>query len=121
MTVLIMLLGILIAAIGILCMVRPGTFKKLIEFWGKGNRIYLAGVLRLVFAVIFLLGAQEARLTGVILAMGILFIIGGVSIFAMGAEKSQSIIRHYYDLSEPKLRILSAIPIVLGILIIYSV
>ena len=71
------LVGVICVAVGILYMLRPDVTKRLMEFFKKGSRMYLAGVMRLALAVVFLIGADRCRHKWVIVGFGILFLISG--------------------------------------------
>ena len=113
-------LGIVIVVVGIVYLLRPDVMKWLIEFLKQGKRIYLAGLIRLALAVIFLLGARECDITWVIVVFGILFLIGGVLIFILGPEKLRRILDWYQKQSVLLLRVLAVIALAIGAIIIYS-
>ena len=70
-------LGILIALIGIVYLLRPELIKCSMNFFKKGKRIYFPGVLRFALAIVFFLGARECRYFWVIFASGMIFLTGG--------------------------------------------
>ena len=113
-------LGIVFIAISIVLLLKPGIVKSLMEFFKKGKRIYLAGIARLVLAVIFLLAARDCDITWLIAAFGILFLISGISIFMLGPEKCKSIIDWFQKQSLLFIRIIAIIPLALGAVIIYA-
>ena len=113
-------LGIVIVVVGIVYLLRPDVMKWLIEFLKQGKRIYLAGLIRLALAVIFLLGARECDITWVIVVFGILFLIGGVLIFILGPEKLRRILDWYQKQSVLLLRVLAVLALAIGAIIIYS-
>lgn len=120
MKVVILILGVLIGAVGIVLLLRPDIMKRFMEFFKQGKRIYLAALLRLALAVIFLLGARECDITWVIAVLGILFLISGLLILILGPEK----IRRLFDWCEKQpvllLRVMSLIALAIGAIIIYS-
>ena len=120
MDIIIRSLGIVIVVVGIVYLLRPDVMKWLLEFFKKGKRIYLAGLLRLALAVIFLLGARECDITWVIVVFGILFLMGGVLIFILGPEKLRRILDWYQKQSVLFLRVLAVIALAIGAVIIYS-
>jgi len=120
MDIIIRSLGIVIVVVGIVYLLRPDVMKWLIEFLKQGKRIYLAGLIRLALAVIFLLGARECKHFWVILAFGILFLIGGLLIFILGPEKLRRILDWYQKQSVLLLRVLAVIALAIGAIIIYS-
>ena len=120
MDIVIQSLGIVIVLVGVVYLLRPDVMKWLMEFFKQGKRIYLAGLIRLALAVIFLLGARECKHFWVILAFGILFLIGGVLIFILGPEKIRRILDWYQKQSALLLRVIAVIALAIGAVIIYS-
>jgi len=121
MLILIKLIGIVIIGFGIIFLVSPNTMRQYMLFCEKGKRVYIAGVLRILFGVIFLLAASQSRLAGVIVTLGILFIIAGVTIFILRLDKIKTMLKWYYGRSLLVLRLITLIPIAIGALILYSV
>ncbi len=120
MDIVIKIIGIVIAAAGIVYLLKPDVMKWLMKFFKQGNRIYFAGLLRLVLAVIFLLAARECDITWVIVLFGILFLIGGLLIFVLGPQKIRWILDWYQKQSVLFLRLLALIALAIGAIIIYS-
>ena len=115
-------LGIVIVVVGIVYLLRPDVMKWLIEFLKQGKRIYLAGLIRLALAVIFLLraGSPECEIRWVIAVFGILFLIGGLLIFILGPQKIRRILDWYQKQSVLLLRVLAVLALAIGAIIIYS-
>ena len=113
-------LGILIALMGIVYLLRPEFIKRLMNFFKKGKRIYLPGVLRFALAIVFFLGARECRYFWVIFASGMIFLTGGLLIFTLGPERIRRILD--WDQDQPILvfRIIALIVLAFGAIIIYS-
>ncbi len=120
MQIVIQIVGIVIIIAAIVYLLKPGVMKRLMEFFKQGKRIYFAGLIRLVLAVVFLLGARECDITWVIAAFGILFLISGLLIFILGLEKLKSIIDWYQKQSVLLLRVVAVIALAIGGVIIYS-
>jgi hypothetical protein len=113
-------LGIVFAVIGIVFLLRPDVMKWLMEFFKKGKRIYLAGLLRFVLGVIFLLGARDCVSKPIIAALGILFLISALLIFTLRLEKLKSMIDWYQKRTLLLLRVMAIITLAIGAIIIYS-
>jgi len=113
-------IGMLISLMGIVYLLRPDIIKKLMVFLKKGKRIYLAGILRLALAVIFLVAARECRYPWIIFVSGIIFLAGGLLIFLLGSEKIRKILDWYQEQSTPIFRVIAIIVLVFGIIIILS-
>ena len=113
-------LGIIFVIVGILHLLRPDILKRVMEFFKKGKRIYFAGLIRLVLAVIFLLGARECDKTWLIVVLGILFLISGLIIFMLGPTRAGSIIGWFQKQSNILIRVIAIIIMVFGAIVIYS-
>ena len=120
MDIVIKSLGILIALMGIAYLLRPEIIKHLMNFFKKGRRIYLPGLLRFALAIVFFLGARECRYFWVIFASGIIFLTGGILIFALGPEKIRRILDWYQEQPMFIFRIIALIVLAFGAIIIYS-
>lgn len=120
MDVVVKIIGIVIVGFAIAYLLRPDIMQYLMEFFKEGKRIYFAGLLRLVLAVIFLLAARECDLTRVIIFFGILFLISGLLTFIIGLEKAKSIIDWWQKQSAFVLRLLALVALAIGVVIIYS-
>ncbi len=120
MTVLIKIVGIVIIVLGIAYIVRPGIMKWLMEFFKKGSNIYLAGLLRLALAVIFLLAATACKKTWIIIVLGILFLFGGILVLILGPKRTTPILEWWQKQPEWVMRALALLTGAFGVLIIYA-
>ncbi len=119
MNIAIKIIGVGIAFMGILYLIKPDVMKKVIEFFKKGKRVYLTAILRFALAVIFLVGANSCRNFWGIFAFGIVFIISGLLIFILRAEKTKAILNWYSKQPNLILRFLGLITSAFGLLIFY--
>jgi len=120
MVIVIKSLGIVFALIGVGYLLRPGIIKWLMGFFKKGKRIYFAGLLRFALAVVFLVAARECRYPWVIFASGIIFLTGGLLIFLLGPEKIRRILDWYHEQPMLNFRVIAAIVLLFGAVIIFS-
>ncbi|MCJ7776711.1 MAG: hypothetical protein MUP16_00105 [Sedimentisphaerales bacterium] len=120
MDVAVKIVGIVIVCLAVVYLLKPDVMKYLMEFFKKGKLIYLAGLIRLALAVVFLLAARECRVFRVILVFGILFIISGFLVFVIPLEKIKSYIGWWQKQSFLVLRLLALIALAIGAVIIYS-
>jgi membrane glycosyltransferase len=114
------IIGVIIVSITIVFLVKPQVMRRLMVFFKKGNRIYLAGLIRLALAVVFLLGARECDITWVIVVFGILFLISGLLVFMLGPAKIGRMLDWYEKRSLILSRFLAAIILAVGAIIICS-
>lgn len=120
MDVVVKIIGIVIVALAIAYLLKPEIMEYLMEFFKEGKRIYLAGLIRFVLAIVFLLAARECDITPVIVFFGILFLISGLLTFIIGLERAKSIIDWWQKQPIFVLRLLALITFVIGVAIIYS-
>jgi len=113
-------IAIFVLMIGIIYLLSAKATRAMLDCWGKGKRFYIAGILRILFGTILLLAASQAQNTIVLIAVGILFLIGGILIFATPYEKSESAIQWFKERSNLVLRLFALPLIAIGALLLYS-
>ncbi|MHC4204460.1 MAG: hypothetical protein ACYSTT_07395 [Planctomycetota bacterium] len=113
-------LGMLFTLMGIVYLLRPDIIKKLMGFFKKGKRIYFAGLIRFVLAVVFLVAARECRYPWIIFASGIIFLMGGLLIFLLGPERIRRIFDWYEQQPAIIFQVIALVVLVFGIIIIFS-
>lgn len=117
---LVKLIGILMACMGFINVLNPNVMKKMISFWRRGKNIYTGGLLRVLFGVIFLWSASQARLPLVIYVLGILMLLGGLLIFILALEKTKTILDWWDKKPYYILRLIAILILAIGVLVIYS-
>jgi uncharacterized protein YjeT (DUF2065 family) len=120
MELVIQIIGIVFVLVAIVYFLKPDALKGIMEFFKQGKRIYLAGLIRLALAIVFLLAARQCGLPWVIVVFGILFLISGILIFLLGPEKCKAVIDWYQKQSLLLLRIIALVMLAIGAVIIYS-
>ena len=120
MDIVVKIIGIVFIFMASVYFLKPDIMKHLMEFFKQGNRIYIAGLIRFELAIVFLLGARECDVTGVIVTFGIIFLIGGLLIFILGPVKLRSMIDWWQKQSLLLLRVIALITLAIGAVIIYS-
>jgi len=113
-------LGMLFALMGIAYLLRPDIIKKLMGFFKKGKRIYLAGLIRFALAIVFLVAARECRYFWIIFASGIIFLVGGLLIFMLGPDKIRRIFDWYQNQPTLIFRVIAVVVLAFGAIIIFS-
>ncbi|MDD5155064.1 MAG: DUF2065 family protein [Candidatus Omnitrophica bacterium] len=115
------LLGIFIACMGVIVVLIPVVMRKMVAFWRKNNRIYLGGLIRMIFGAIFLLSAPRARLSTVMTLAGLFSLIAGLLIFILKPEKIKMMLERWDKRPDSVLRLMGAVVFAFGALIIYSI
>ncbi|MDP8234092.1 MAG: hypothetical protein P9M06_04760 [Candidatus Saelkia tenebricola] len=112
-------IGILLVALGVVFLVNPEKLRRFIGFWKKNSKIYIAGVLQLLFGIIFL---SVSSVSGWFIPfLGVLSIIKSILTFAIGSNGIKKIIDYWLVKPDSVLRWAAVAYLVIGILIIYSV
>jgi len=120
MAVAVRVVGIVFVFASLVYLLKPDVMKRILEFFKKGKRLYIAGLIRFVLAIIFLLAARECDITWVIVVFGILFLIEGLLIFILGPEKLSGLLEWWQRQSFLFLRILAVVALAAGTIIIYA-
>ena len=121
MLILVRLVGMILAAIGIVFLLSPKRMRQWMVFCEKGLRPYMMGAVRILVGIVFLLAAPQSRVVWVIVTIGILALLGGITIFILGLERMSSMLQWWRGRSLPVLRLIALLAIALGVLILYSV
>jgi uncharacterized protein YjeT (DUF2065 family) len=121
MIILVKFIGIFMACMGVTILLNPGFMKKMIAFWRQGKRAYIGGLLRILFGLIFLSSASQARFPALITGLGIFLLIAGIFIFVLGLEKMKAMLGWWDKKPLSVLRLMGLLVFAIGILIIYSV
>ncbi len=113
-------IGIIFILVSVTFFLKPAYLKNVMRFFKKDQRLYLAGVIRIVIAVILLLGAGRCHMSRMIAALGILFLISGLLVFIIKPAKFKSVME--WTLKQPVwiIRTFAGFILFLGLLIIYS-
>jgi uncharacterized protein YjeT (DUF2065 family) len=120
MGTIIKIIGMIIAGIGLVYLIRPDVLRKLLGFFKKRSLLYIGALLRFALAVVFLLAARECDLMWVIASFGILFLISGLMPFFLGVSRSSSILSRVAGQPVVVLRILGAVVMTFGLIIVYA-
>ena len=120
MNIVVGIAGVFFIFAAVVYLLKPNVIKQMMEFFKQGKRLYLAGVIRLILAIVFLLGARECKYMWVITGFGILLLVSGMLIFVIRLEKLKALIGWWQKRSVVVLRILALITLVIGAIIVYS-
>ena len=119
MKIVIQSVGIIFVFAGAANLLKPEIMKSVMEFFKQGKRLYFAGVIRLVLAIIFLIGARDCNIPWVMIVLGILIMVSGLLIFVIRLEKLKSIIEWWQKRPALLLRSLALAVLAVGAIVIY--
>ena len=117
---LIKLIGVICVIAGIVYNIRPDIARRLMSFFAKGRRIYLAGILRFAMAVAFLVGAEQCSHKWVIVVFGIGFLLSGLLAFMMGPKRFGPILTWFAKQPNTIIRVFGVIALAIGAVICWS-
>lgn len=117
MPILAKLFGVVMTVFGLAIFASPQFSQKMFNFFNEGKRIYLAGVIRFVAAVIILLAASKSAVPVAAMALGVMFLVSGIVVFAVDLEKMKAFILHYSQMPGLAIRLLGLMAATFGILI----
>jgi len=117
MLILAKLFGILIAVFGLTVCALPQVMQKLFDFMKEGKRIYGAGVLRCLIGLVLLLASPQSAIPITAIAMGVVFLLSGIIVFACDLEKLKGVLAHYGEMPVLILRLLGLLVAAFGILV----
>jgi hypothetical protein len=119
MQTIIKIIGIVIIIMSVIYLLKPAVPRALIKFFKQGNWIYLAGLIRLVLAILFFMAANQCRKTAAIVFFGVLFLISAMLIFSVPITKMRKYMSWWQGQSDIVLRIASLLGLAIGTAIVY--
>jgi hypothetical protein len=117
--IVIFIIGWLIVVEGLLFLLRPALLGPVVRFFNRTVWMYTLSVVRIVLAVIFLLGAMQCRVTIVIAGFGILLLISGFAGLIVKHRMYQSILQWWQERNLMTVRLVAAVVLFIGAVIVY--
>ena len=120
MPILVKIIGFIIAIAGIVFAIYPIAINKFVEFAKVEKRVYIGGVVRLVFGVILLFSASLCNIPWFVTLLGIAMLVSGVLIFTMGIEKIHGLLDWFNAKSIVFHRIWAIVAALIGLILIFA-
>ena len=120
MQMVIWILGAIIILEGVVFLIRPNIFKKMVAFFAKGRMIYIQALLRLILGPIFLIFSRECKIPWIIITFGIFMLVGSVILFLVNIDKLKSMLLWWTDRSAWAIRSIAVIVLILGVTMVVS-
>ncbi|MBF0384360.1 MAG: DUF2065 family protein [Candidatus Omnitrophica bacterium] len=117
MVILVKIVGVLIMALGLVIFASPQFTQKIFDFFKEGKRIYYAGVIRTVVGLVLFICASRSSVPLAAIALGLMFLVSGIVIFAADPEKLKAFISSYSEMPSLVIRLLGLVAASFGILI----
>lgn len=115
------IIGWLIVAEGVLFLIRPEFLGPVIRFFSNSFWMHALSILRIALAVLFFLGAMQCRIRGIIVGFGLLMLIAGVAGLIVGRQMYNTILQWWQERNLVTVRLLAAVVVLIGAVIVYSV
>lgn len=117
MIILVKLVGALIAVLGLAIFASPWVTQKIFGFFKEGKNIYYAGVVRSIIALLLFIAASQSVVPLAAIALGLMFLVSGIAVFATDVEKLKAFIASYSEMPSLIVRLLGLVAASFGILI----
>lgn len=117
MIILVKLVGVLIMVLGLTIFGYPDITQKIFAFFKEGKRIYYAGVIRTAVGILLFICASRSTVPLAVIAVGLMFLVSGIIVFATDPEKIKGFIVSYSGMPELVIRLLGLVAASFGILI----
>jgi hypothetical protein len=115
------LVGLIIAAIGILGMTAPTVLLDGMRFAQTQVGLYVVAAVRVAFGLVLIGAATASRLPKTLRVIGAFSIVAGIITPFFGVERTRAIIDWWYAQGTTFLRGWAVLPVIFGLFIIYAV
>ncbi len=120
MAVIVTVLGVLIAAIGLMGVLSPRSLMALVQRRRGPARFWFAVSIRLVLGVAFLAVAPDCRAPMVVRAVGVVWIAAALGLVVLGTSRLDKFIEWWLGRSLTYVRLWASGAIAFGALLIYA-
>ncbi|MBN1688997.1 MAG: DUF2065 family protein [Candidatus Omnitrophica bacterium] len=117
MIILAKLIALAITILGLAVFTSPQFSQKLFNFFKEGRNLYIAGVVRVLIGLLLLVIASQSVVPVAAVALGVLFLVSGIVVFAADIEKMRTFITAYSEMPSLVIRLLGLVAATFGILI----
>lgn len=114
------IIGALIVAEAGVLLVKPDLYRKFIKLFGRGMLSYIPAAIAIVVGVVFLIFARDCHIPWVIIVVGLIAAVKGISIFAVKLETLKGVVNWLSERSDVTLRLFGLLALAFGALILYA-
>ncbi len=114
-------LGLVIAAIGVLGVAAPSVLLELGQSLQTTNALYFVAGVRVIFGAILLWVASASRTPRILRALGVCIIIAGAITPFFGVERSRAMFEWWSAQGSLFTRAWATVAIVFGLFVVYAV
>jgi len=113
-------IGLLVSAFGLLGVVAPGVTTKIGLWWDSTAKLWLAAVVRLGIGTLLILAAPDCRMPGFVRFFGALVVVVGVATPLVGPARIQRMACWWAAQPEERIRFWSGAVVVFGAFISWA-
>ncbi|MDP2653729.1 MAG: hypothetical protein Q8Q08_06830 [Candidatus Omnitrophota bacterium] len=117
MVFLVKFVGLLIMSFGFAIFASPPFAQKMFDFFKVGKRIYWAGVVRTSVGLLMLLTSSRSLVPLAAIALGLMFLVSGIVVFAADIEKLKDFMLAYRKMPALVIRLMGLAAASFGILV----
>ena len=121
MNILVKIIVVLMVLVAVLFLSKPDIARRMMQFLKQGKRFYIAAVLRLVLAIIFLLAAGQCRHPRIVGVFGVIFLLSGLLAFIIPAEKIKAVLDWFLRQQLLIFRIVAVLILIISAILLYAV
>jgi hypothetical protein len=120
MALIVLLFGLLAAAIGVAGLVQPRCIVAIAQLWQGSTRFWIAILVRLVLGIVFLVVAPACRLPLLVQVIGAISIVAAVVILVLGQRRLDEFIEWWLTRPPAVIRCSAAFALAFGLLMIWA-
>ena len=120
MRIVIFAIALLIMLEGVALILRPQFYRHILRFFAKGKLIYLAGLLKIIFGIVFFISSLSCSKQWIIILFGILFLFGGMLLIFIKIDRAKAMLIWWEQRPDTAFRILGIAAIIVGLIVAYA-
>lgn len=121
MTILVMIFGLLLIAMGLTAMISPGLLLRYSDQFLTQTGLYAAMIIRLVMGVVLILAAPETRVPQALTVFGVIIFISGVITPLIGLERARRMVAYITSKPLTFQRVWASMALAIGLFLIWAV
>jgi hypothetical protein len=115
-----LVVGLLIAAIGLVGVVAPPVLQAISNTFMSPSGLVAAAVIRIALGTVLMFAAAGSRLPGFLRGLGLFAVLAGIVTLFLGDQRAHEIQRWWLNQGPIFIRLFPALALVLGVLIVFT-
>ena len=118
---LVMIIGILIAGVGIFGIAATSVLLPFAQSMLTPNALYIIAAIRVCLGLLFLLVASGSRTPKLLRVLGVLIVVAGLVTPFFGVERSQAVFEWWSSQGSSFMRVAMGLVVAFGLFVTYAV